>query len=218
MRPGAVLIAFRPHVYGLQAQVRPRQREGNVKRLATAALAAALMTWPAHGAEVKDLAAEGKALMQQFGGALKSELTAAVDKGGPVEAIGVCNMRAPEIAAEIAGASDGWTIVRSSHKLRNSGNAPDAYTAKTIAAFLEREAAGEAAAEIAKAEIVEEDGQRVFRMVKAIPTAAVCLTCHGTAVAPEVEAALQNLYPDDNARGFAEGDMRGVFSLRKPLN
>ena len=164
------------------------------------------------------MVAEGKTLIKEFSKALKAELMTAIKDGGPVNAIEVCNVRAPEIATSVSEGS-GWTVARSSHKLRNPQNAPDAYTAQAIDAFLTRQAAGEPAAELVKAETVEEDGQQVFRMVKAIPTGEVCLACHGgEQVTPEVAAAIADFYPQDEARGFTVGEMRGVFTLRKPLN
>ncbi|KUJ80760.1 hypothetical protein AVO45_06940 [Ruegeria marisrubri] len=164
------------------------------------------------------LAEEGKALMQEFGGALKAELQAAMKSGGPVDAIAVCNVKAPMIAEKVSKES-GWTVARSSHKLRNPKNAPDDYTAAAIEEFLKRQESGEKADQLVKAEIVEEDGQQVFRMVKAIPTGEVCLACHGgDNVEPPVVEALAELYPEDKARGFEMGQMRGVFTLRKPLN
>lgn len=182
------------------------------------AIGLALAATAAQPQDKAALAAEGKALMQAFGGTLKQELTAAMQDGGPVEAIAVCNVRAPQIAAEVSGA-DGWTVARSSHRLRNPDNAPDAYTEVAIRDFLDRQQAGEPADELVRAEIVEDDGQRVFRMVKAIPTAEACLACHGgEQVAPEVEAKLAELYPQDQARGFEAGEIRGVFTLRKPLD
>ncbi len=163
------------------------------------------------------LAAEGKAVIQSFAGALKGELKAAMKAGGPTQAIEVCNLRAPQIADRVS-AESGWTVARSSHRLRNPANAPDAYTAAAIDEFLKRQGAGEKAADLVKAEIVEEDGRRMFRMVKAIPTGEICLVCHGGAeVKPEVEARLAELYPDDRARGFRPGEMRGVFTLSKLL-
>ncbi len=164
------------------------------------------------------LVEEGKTLIQQFGGTLKAELQAAIKQQGPVHAIEVCNTRAPEIAARISDDS-GWSVGRSSHRLRNPANAPDAYTAAAIEEFLKRQEAGEKPDTLVKAEIVEEDGHKVFRMVKAIPTGAVCLTCHGgDQVKPEVEAALARLYPQDQARGFRSGEMRGVFTLSRRLD
>ncbi len=40
---------------------------------------------------------------------------------------------------------------------------------------------------------------------------APCLQCHGEHVAPSVDAAIRARYPADVARGFREGDFRGVF-------
>ncbi len=181
------------------------------------AAAIALVAAPAFADEKAELMAEGKALMMQFGGALKAELLAAVEAGGPVQAISVCNERAPEIAMVMSEES-GWELARSSHRLRNPANQPDDFTAAVIAEFLEREAAGETPDTLAKAAIVEEDGERMFRMVKAIGTAPLCLNCHGATLAAPVEAALADIYPDDEARGFEAGQMRGVFTLIKPLD
>lgn len=189
-----------------------------MKTLVAAGVVLALSGGIAPAADTEALAEEGKALIQQFGGALKKELMAAVEAGGPVNAIGVCHERAPGIAAEISGAS-GWSVARSSHKLRNPDNAPDAFTAAAIAEFLDRQAAGESAEAMAKAAVIEEEGGRVFHLVKAIPTGELCLNCHGSAeVSAEVEAKLAELYPADMARGFSAGEMRGVFTLKKPLD
>jgi hypothetical protein len=45
----------------------------------------------------------------------------------------------------------------------------------------------------------------------------LCLTCHGENIASEVDAKLKELYPYDQARGFREGDLRGAFTIAKPL-
>lgn len=188
------------------------------KSILAASLLAAITTTAALAEDVQSLSAEGAGLIKQFGGTLKAELQAAIKSGGPANGISVCNSRAPAIALSVSEQSGGWTIARSSHRLRNPNNAPDAYTAAIIEDFLARAEAGEPVADLARAEITDQDGQRVFRMTKAIPTAQVCVTCHGDTVPPEVEAALTMYYPDDAARGFSEGDMRGVFTLLKPLD
>lgn len=187
-----------------------------MRRLAIC-LTLALAAGPAVSQDRAELVAEGQALMQAFGAALKGELAAAMQRDGPVGAIEVCSVRAPAIAAEIPGDS-GWTVARSSHRLRNPANAADGYTALVIADFLDRQSAGEPVDGMVRAEIVEEDGGRAFRMVKAIPTGQLCLACHGgPEVSTEVEARLADLYPEDRARGFEAGEIRGVFTLRKPL-
>lgn len=186
------------------------------KMIIAATFAAAFTGQTAQGDEVAALAEEGKALIQEFGSALKGKLLLAMNEGGPVNAIAVCHEAAPEIAQSVS--TDGWTVARSSHRLRNPDNAPDAFTAATIEDFLAREAAGEGAQDLVRAAIVEEDGSEAFHLVKAIPTDKVCLSCHGAAeVAPETEAKLAELYPQDEARGFSLGEMRGVFTLTKTL-
>lgn len=182
--------------------------------------ATSLVPIPALAADedISTLQAEAGELIKSFSSTLQGELKAAIEAGGPVSAISVCNERAPEIAIS-APTDPAWTIGRSSHKLRSPDNAPDAYTAAAIADFLAREAAGEKAADLVKAEIVEDDGKRMFRMVKAIPTGETCLNCHGgDNVKDEVAAKLAELYPNDQARGFQEGQMRGVFTLSKVLD
>ena len=70
---------------------------------------------------------------------------------------------------------------------------------------------------MAYAEVVEAADGKTFRFMKAIPTAEVCLACHGSDITPEVAAAIDERYPDDMARGYSLGDVRGAFSLSKPL-
>ncbi len=176
----------------------------------------ALFSSPALANDKAALAAEGKALMMAFGGALRTELVAGMQAGGPVNAISVCSVQAPEISDKLS--TQGWIVARSSHKLRNTSNEPDEFTAATIEDFLARSAAGEAVDALVRAEIVEENGQQLFRMVKAIPTGEACLACHGgNEVSAAVVEKLADLYPADMARGFALGDMRGVFTLTKVL-
>jgi hypothetical protein len=47
--------------------------------------------------------------------------------------------------------------------------------------------------------------------VEPIVTQPQCLICHGSELAPPVAVALEAHYPEDQATGFAVGDLRGVF-------
>lgn len=67
-------------------------------------------------------------------------------------------------------------------------------------------------------EFVELDGKKVFRYIKAIPTGEICLNCHGgDTVKPEIEALLAEFYPNDKARGYSAGDIRGAFTIIQPV-
>jgi hypothetical protein len=162
-------------------------------------------------------AEEAKALIKEFATTLQGELQAAMKGGGPTNAIGVCRDRAPAIAADLANRS-GWEVGRTSLKVRNQSlNLPDAWEAGVLKSFDERKAAGEPLDAMAFGEVVEGDGGKRFRFMKAIPTVEVCLACHGSSITPEVTATLDEHYPGDQARGYALGDVRGAFSLSKPL-
>lgn len=186
-----------------------------MKRLIVALAVAAATPAMAQTADLEALKAEAAGRIKDFGGTLKGELQAAMEKGGPVNAISVCNDRAPAIAK--AKSTDGWLIGRTSLKLRNAASRPDAWDKAALDEFEARKAKGEDPAGLAKAAIVERDGGKVFRFIKAIPTEELCLNCHGGELKPEVAAALDKLYPQDKARGFKAGDLRGAFVLEKKL-
>ncbi|MCW2317682.1 Protein of unknown function [Rhodoblastus acidophilus] len=160
--------------------------------------------------------AKAAELVQAYAGKLKAALGSALETGGAEGALEVCAKQAPVIAAELSQSS-GWTVARTSLKPRNAASAPDDYERKAMEAFNVRIAKGEKAADLVSAEVVEQNGKKAFRFIKAIPTAQLCLTCHGENVAPELKRKIVALYPEDQATGFKEGDMRGVFTLTKPL-
>jgi hypothetical protein len=161
---------------------------------------------------------ESRAMVKAFAGNLKGELQAAIKEGGPIHAISVCNVKAPEIARDLSQPPQ-WTVGRTSHKLRNPDNAPDDWEAMVLGDFLERAAAGESLDAMEKMELVESDAGQTYRYMKAIPAGEVCLTCHGSDIAPELKAEIDTFYPNDQATGFALGELRGAFTLTKiPAN
>jgi hypothetical protein len=186
------------------------------KMLVTAAALGSILAMSVQGADDPD-AAEAKGIVKDFFTELKGELQAAVKAGGPVSAISVCQDRAPEIAAGLSEET-GWEVGRTSLKTRNAAlNAPDAWERQVLNRFEERKAAGEDVETMTFAEEVEEGGAKRYRFMKAIPTGEICLACHGEHISPEVAAAIDESYPNDQAKGFKLGDIRGAFTLSKPL-
>lgn len=160
--------------------------------------------------------AEAKGIIKAFFDQLKGELEASMKEGGLVNAIKNCQLMAPSIAHDMS-TSSGWKVGRTSLKLRNPANTPDAWELAVLNSFEERKSAGEDPQNIAKAEVVGQDGKKVFRFMKAIPTAELCLNCHGSELKPEVVEALNAHYAADQATGFKVGDIRGAFTLSKTL-
>jgi len=161
------------------------------------------------------LAAEARAIAAQFSEKLKSQLLGAIKAEGPVKAIEVCKVAAPAIASEAS--TGGWSVGRTSLKLRNPKNAPDEWEKQTLEFFEAEKAKGADASKLERSEVAAKNGVRKFRFMKAIPTAEFCLTCHGREVKEPVKAKLAELYPNDQATGFSLGDVRGAFTLSKPV-
>jgi hypothetical protein len=180
--------------------------------------AAILVTALAAGAET-DLDAytrASRAVIKALSEDLQAELKGAIEASGPAAAIALCNEKAPAIAGRHAE-DEIWSIGRTSLKFRNPDNAPDPWELTILQSFEARKAAGEDAATIDHAAIIMRDGRRVIHYMKAIPTGELCLNCHGGAeVKPEVAAKLAEFYPDDQARGFKVGDIRGAFTIVQP--
>lgn len=161
--------------------------------------------------------AQARDAVADFAGALKGELTAAMQAGGPLNAIEVCHTRAPAIADAVSLES-GMSVSRVSLRNRNPDNAPTEWQAAVLRDFETRLAAGEAADALSWQEIVQTDGMREYRFMKAIPTMPMCLACHGVDIAPTVAETIAELYPEDKATGYREGDIRGAFVVTSQLD
>jgi hypothetical protein len=172
----------------------------------------ACLSAPAAWSGAPDHAAEGRAIAGQFGEQLRTALQEAMAAGGPLAAIRVCNEDAPRIAAAAAERS-GATVGRTSLKLRNPANRPDAHERKVLEEFAATVAAGAGGPPPARLDTLE-DGR--LRFMSAIIVQPPCLACHGEALAPPVAEAIDALYPDDQARGYQVGELRGAFTITWP--
>ena len=159
--------------------------------------------------------AHAKVAIKQFAGALQNELKTAMQAGGPVAAIGVCNTQAMPITAQVA-TEHGLQLDRVSLKNRNPENAPNNWQAAVLKDFDRQQAAGKNIAKLTWSETVNTDSGREFRFMKAIPTGELCLNCHGSQLTPDVSRVLADLYPEDRATGYGVGEIRGAFVVTKP--
>ena len=176
---------------------------------------------PATTAAASDHAADLTACrtaVGRLGQALRGALQEAIAADGAVGAMKVCNVEALPLTRTIS-TEEGVIIGRTSLYFRNPANAPDDWERARLAEFATRKAAGEGADALEIWEVVDDAAShKTFRYMKAIVTAPMCLQCHGSELAPDVAAAVKKLYPDDAATGFAVGDLRGAFTVSKPLS
>jgi len=165
-------------------------------------------------AATPDHAAEGQAIAAAFGAELKAALQSAMVEGGPLAAISVCHDDAPRIALE-AAAKSGAEAGRTSLQLRNPANAPDAHEQAVLEAFAAELAAGTPEAPPWRLDTLP-DGR--VRFMSAIIMQPQCLACHGETLAEPVAQAIDRLYPEDQARGYQPGDLRGAFTITWPAD
>ena len=165
------------------------------------------LAFSAAAAEPEAWVQQSRVAAQRLAGRLVTELTQALAVSAPA-AIRVCSERAPAIAAEEA-AGLGAAIGRTALRVRNPANAPGEWQRRALEEFTRRLAAGEDPAALEFTEVVAVEGATERRWMKPIMTAPLCLTCHGASLAPEVAAAVAERYPQDQATGFAAGQLRG---------
>jgi hypothetical protein len=149
----------------------------------------------------------GAAAVQTFKKSLKGALLAGLEEG-PVSAISVCQMKAPELAD--AASKSGVQVGRTSRKLRNPANAPKPWMEPLLDRYHQDPESREPAVVVVDKETVG--------YVEPIYVEPVCVTCHGKNLAPELQAKLDELYPEDEATGYAAGDLRGMFWVELARN
>ena len=203
-------------ILSLLAACAPKPAEEPVPAQEVEAPAEEAAPEPAASAAEADEATLAKvdAALDQLGGSLQSHLKGKLQEEGAAAALSFCHEQAGPLTEE-ASRETGITMGRSSVKLRNPGNAGPTWVQSWLATH------GEAAAGEAKAvrEVVEVDGRRMAHVLRPIVIQPPCLQCHGAPdqLADGVAEQLAAKYPDDQATGYAVGDLRGVFWAEAPV-
>jgi hypothetical protein len=157
----------------------------------------------------RDAVARGDVVVGAMQTAMLGELAKEMQRGGAIGAMKSCHLAAAAVAHQV-GLKEGIAAGRTSHKLRNPTNAPSSWAAPIVASH-----AGKAAAGIDG--YVVDLGDRVGLM-RPIPFRAACAACHGPRerLEPAIVKELEDRYPEDQAYGFNEGDLRGWFWVEVP--
>jgi len=169
-----------------------------------------------NGIDKKAEIEKAKKIAMAFGGELKAELKKAMKDGGPLNALEICNTKAMPITKRVAK-EQGATLSRVSLKNRNPENAPNDWQKAVLEDFDARTAKGEDIKTMAFADIIENEGKKQLRFMKALPTGGKCLECHGSEIDADVSAKLAELYPQDKATGYEKGQVRGAVVIVKDL-
>ncbi len=135
---------------------------------------------------------------------MMGELSAALDSGDAGAAIAVCKEKAPGVAANIHE-TYGVKIGRTSHKLRNAANVAPEWADPFVTDLAED-----------PTYVAGPNGE--LGALLPIKLRAECQMCHGPVegIDEGIMAAIAEVYPDDQALGFIEGDLRGWFWVEAP--
>jgi len=148
-------------------------------------------------------------------GTLEGRLLEAMAKGGPVAAISVCEEEALALTEAVRTRKEIAYLKRVGVRVRNPANAADPAEARALEHFL-RNGGGEGAYPSDWVDtVLLPDGSEQIRYYKAIPTQARCLACHGPEgqMPAAIRGAIDERYPADRARGFEEGELRGLLVI-----
>ncbi|TVR42153.1 MAG: DUF3365 domain-containing protein [Cryomorphaceae bacterium] len=148
---------------------------------------------------------KGKEVVMATGKALIGAVQQSMGEGGIAGAVSYCNVKALPITDSLA-ARYGVEVKRTALRVRNPQNRP---TDNERTALLRMGASAEPAPEL----VALEDGQYAY--YHPIMLQAFCQACHGAveSFSFETDSIIRHYYPDDEAVGFAEGDLRGMWAV-----
>ena len=157
-----------------------------------------------------DYLALGKEIAQLSFKTLSGELKAQIVEGGPVHAIPFCNENAIPLTDSLATAYSA-KIERVAVNYRNPKNKAVGYDTDVYMSYSAQLSDGK----MVKPKLhTNDDGQTVF--YAPIILKAQCVVCHGEPIEEVNEETLTKiaeLYPDDLATGYSEGDLRGLWKI-----
>ncbi|MBA4136842.1 MAG: hypothetical protein C0518_05950 [Opitutus sp.] len=165
--------------------------------------------------ELAALVRAGEAATAEVATKLLAELTVAMSDGRPEAAVEVCHLKALPVTAEKnALLPEVLAVKRTSDRVRNPVNAPDAAEQRALAHAATLLAAGKTLPPLLVQRIESgASGSLEWRVYRPVFVQPACLACHGepAAQSAELRAALQQRYPADAALHYRAGDWRGFI-------
>ena len=152
----------------------------------------------------------GQNVIKTTASTMVGQVKGQMKKGGVKEAVPYCNKNASSILKAIS--KDYHVIIkRTTNKLRNPDNHPDSRESEILNRFLKLKE------EHKHIEPVTERGNDgKIHHYAPIFIQKKCLTCHGQKgkeLTEQTDSIIRSFYPEDQATGYQEGDLRGIWSI-----
>lgn len=163
--------------------------------------------------QLNEYAEQGRQYALQTKSVLGSNLLNAINAGGPENAVTFCNVRAIPLTDSV-GVAQNARIRRVSDRPRNPENTADSLELLQINALREDLAGG-----ISLPHRLYQEDHKITGYYP-IVTNEMCLKCHGEKnkdINQATLTALERLYPEDKATGYAANQLRGIWVVEMPL-
>jgi hypothetical protein len=155
----------------------------------------------------KKLLERGRSISQEMQGVLLSNVSNAMQNGGPAHAVAFCNSKAIPLTDSLSNI-EGVKISRISNKNRNPNNKGTEQELELMDKFQQKKI---------KDTVLQWDNDSKFTYYSTIKTGMpACMKCHGnvdTDINTETLSVLDSLYPEDKARNYSLGDFRGLWKI-----
>jgi hypothetical protein len=160
--------------------------------------------------ERKEYTLKGKEIAEATAKNLVTNLSQKMKSGGVTEAVPFCNTMAYPLTEEIEKKYD-VSVKRTSLSIRNNKNSPTEGELIILNQYKNSFINNDTLKPIVN---LDNTGKPHF--YAPILLQKKCMTCHGTVgqeVTIQTDSIIRSYYPDDNATGFKEGDLRGIWSI-----
>lgn len=183
--------------------------------------------WPAEAAvashvfvDVNDPAVAGirrlgERTIDQVGTTLVLEVRRVLASATPAMAIGMLHLKDYKLPAVAPGKTAVIALRRTSLRVRNPANTPDAADRAALDLIKEQLEQGDPVAKVLVQRVVRPAQPPEWRVYRPLGAMKQCLECHGSTadLAAGVNDALKIFYPHDTAVDYKENDWRGVIRV-----
>lgn len=153
---------------------------------------------------------EGRSVVEIAQEELLNRLQQAIDQHGVAGAVEYCNVQALPLMDSLSQAGK-IKVRRVSHRFRNPEDKPGEIEVQLLNAYdysiEQNEDPGD--------NIQMLDNGKILYTKPIVIKTPLCLNCHGAEnmIAADTRARIEQLYPQDKATGFEQGDLRGMWSI-----
>jgi hypothetical protein len=169
--------------------------------------------------EVAELAKSGERLIDRVGGSMMVEVERLLGTVGLEESIQQLHLKNLNPPRPVEGKPRVTEIKRTSFRVRERRNTPDAADRAALESVRNYLNSGEQPPRVLVQKVARPDAPVEYRIYRAISVGPNCLLCHGPSesLQPSVRYALERYYPEDKATEYNAYDWRGLIRISYEL-